>query len=132
MGICGGRVLQALLTSSLCALWTARSVFGSPEIPRPDPNHPTQLVVKYADLDLRRHAGVIELYRRIDQAARAVCAPRSATPSAPTVPDACLRDAIARAVAEINEPALTRYFAIRMQQQRPPDPQFHQPKENPK
>jgi len=131
MGICGRRVLRALLTSSLCALWTARPVFGSPEIPGGD-QKPTQLVVKYADLDLRRHGGVIELYRRIEKAARAVCAPRFATPSTSAVPDACLMDAIARAVAEINEPALTRYFAIRMQQQRPTDPQFHQPKENPK
>jgi UrcA family protein len=90
------------------------------------------LVVKYADLDLRRHAGVVELYRRIEAAARAVCAPRFASASVPATPDVCLTDAIARAVAEINEPTLTRYFAARMQQQTPTDPQLHHPTENPK
>ena len=130
MGTCRRRALRALLTSSLCALWTVWPLSGSPQVRGGDLSHPSQLVVKYADLDLRRHASVVELYRRIEKAARAVCAPRFAAGSAPAVPDACLVDAVARAVAEIDEPALTRYAATRMQQQRPA--QFDQPKENPR
>ncbi len=130
MGIHDRRALRALFSSSLCVLWTAWPLSGSPQAPKGDQNHPSRLVVKYADLDLRRHAAVVELYRRIEEAARAVCAPRSSIPSALATPDACLIDAVARAVAEINEPALTRYFASRMQQPRPPDPQVHQPTEN--
>jgi UrcA family protein len=106
--------LPDLLVSSACALWASQCASAAP-LTEP---HPTQLVVKYADLDLSNRAGVAELYRRIEEAARTVCAPRP--PTAPVQPglDACLVDAITRAVSEINDPALTRYFTTRLQQQR--------------
>jgi UrcA family protein len=121
MGRAVSHPFLGLLASSACALWI--SVSGSaPPQPSAIENHPTQLVVKYADLDLSKRGGVIELYQRIETAARVVCAPRFA--SVPTQPglDVCLSDAITRAVVEINQPGLTHYFTARMQQQRSPDP----------
>lgn len=80
-------------------------------------SHPTRFVVKYADLDLRRPADVIALYRRIEGAARIVCTPPAGpTPKPSPEMDACLTDAMTRAVSEIDEPALTRYFTARMRQ----------------
>jgi UrcA family protein len=102
------------LRDSLCLLLLLWAQPGLGQVTTPTQN-PTRLVVKYADLDLARRAGVIELYRRIENAARAVCtSPDPAAPK-PARTDACLIDAISRAVAEINQPALNRYFTEQTQ-----------------
>jgi UrcA family protein len=98
------------MSDSLCMLFLLWAQPGLAQVSTPNQN-PTRLVVKYDDLDLARRAGVIELYRRIENAARVVCtSPDPAAPK-PAPTDACLTDAVSRAVAEINQPALNRYFA---------------------
>jgi UrcA family protein len=109
--------LPELLVSSACALWASQSACAVVPADPSEP-HPTQLVVKYADLDLSKRPGVAELYRRIEVAAHAVCAPRFPGASIQQGLDACFVDAITRAISEINDPALTRYFTTRLQQQR--------------
>src|SRR5215470_422949 len=121
MGICWKTTLRALLNGSLWMLWMSWPQLGVPQAAGSDQNRPGQLVVKYADLDLSRHAGVVELYRRIEKAARAVCTSRFASAEQPVGPDACFVDAVARAVAEINHPALSRYFTARMEPERAVD-----------
>lgn len=72
--------------------------------------------VKYGDLDLSRTDGAATLYRRINQAARMVCAPldfrQSALPSG--LGDAyksCLSKAVSGAVSKINNPKFSAYVA---------------------
>ena len=60
-------------------------------------------VVNFADLDLARPAAAQELYRRIRNAARAVCA----TYGPVNYERSCAEQAIARAVAEVDAPLLT-------------------------
>jgi UrcA family protein len=80
---------------------------------------PSELIVKYSDLDLTRVSGVVELYRRLEQAARQVCTAVTETGIAPSA--VCVSDAISRAVSEINEPALTRYAAAHGAPSHPPE-----------
>jgi UrcA family protein len=64
-------------------------------------------VVSYADLDLSRPAGAATLYARIRSAAHAVCEPQMTTDLwTYTYSQRCTRDAIARAVADVNAPLL--------------------------
>ena len=82
---------------------TAPAVAGdSSEIPH--------RVVKFADLDLTRGAGVAALYARIQWAARQVCEPMIARdlPSEMRA-RACAAQALDRAVTDVNAPQLTSY-----------------------
>lgn len=66
--------------------------------------------VKYGDLDLNRSQDASRLYKRLDRAARNVCAPlrgRSVTPAAKH--RACVNEAVAKAVSEVDQPLLTQY-----------------------
>lgn len=64
--------------------------------------------VNFADLDVSRSAGAAVLYSRIRSAARDVCEPAIARESmSRTI--RCMDAAIARAVADVNAPALTSY-----------------------
>jgi UrcA family protein len=68
-------------------------------------------VVKFGDLDLNRGAGVEALYLRIKSAAREVCEPEDAAiMKLMRVRFDCRQDAIARAIDEVNSPALTSYY----------------------
>jgi len=69
------------------------------------------LEVSYADLDLTKEAGAERLYLRIRSAARSVCG----TPGLQQIINVsrirqCAEDATARAIAQVNSPALTRYY----------------------
>jgi UrcA family protein len=68
--------------------------------------------VKYGDLDLARGAGAATLYSRIQNAARAVCEPAltSRAWESILVAHRCVEQSIARAVADVNAPALTSYY----------------------
>jgi len=69
-------------------------------------------IVKYTDLDLATHQGSLELYQRIVAAARQVCPlANTADLSALASSRACETRAIARAVSEINSPALAAVYA---------------------
>jgi UrcA family protein len=67
-------------------------------------------VVAYGDLDLSRDSGVATLYARINSAARRVCEPMDDLLEKLSRDRLdCREDAIARAVSEVNSPALTSY-----------------------
>ena len=73
-----------------------------------------QEVVSYSDLDVTQFDGAQALYDRITQAAREVCGRVAPWPvDAGAVVRACRKDATARAVADVNEPALTNYYVAR-------------------
>ena len=93
--------LLATLASPLSALATTINVL------EPAPSR----VVKFGDLDLSRDAGVAALYSRIKAAAREVCVPLdAATMQLVRVRFDCRQGAIARAVGDVNSPALTSYY----------------------
>jgi UrcA family protein len=67
--------------------------------------------VSYSDLNLDRPEGIEALYKRVHSAAANLCAPagtRDTGGLAYTV-QPCIADATSRAVATINNPALTAY-----------------------
>ena len=69
-----------------------------------------QRVVKFADLDLTRGAGVAALYARIQAAAAEVCEPVIARDLASaSYARTCTAAAIGRAIADVNVPQLTSY-----------------------
>jgi UrcA family protein len=67
--------------------------------------------VTYADLDLSTKDGAQTLLKRIDDAALGICGPApvhsSLTPTANTLHERCLREAVDGAVAKIGAPLLT-------------------------
>jgi UrcA family protein len=70
--------------------------------------------VAYGDLDLNRESGVATLYSRINLAARAVCDPLDMLMlNVLRKSFDCRQAAVARAVADVNSPALTRYYLAR-------------------
>jgi UrcA family protein len=70
--------------------------------------------VRYSDLNLATDAGVGTLYRRIANAARLVCPdPYSRDLSVVAASEHCQADAIAKAVAEVNNPRLALMHAAR-------------------
>lgn len=71
---------------------------------------PPKLIVKYGELDMSRAPGATALYNRIHTAAQKVCSQfdgRSLSNNAHM--DACVKRAVAEAVATVNEPTL---FAV--------------------
>ena len=68
--------------------------------------------VKYGDLDLARSAGAATLYSRIQNAANAVCEPGISSNARESMLRTrhCVEQSIARAVADVNAPALTSYY----------------------
>jgi UrcA family protein len=70
--------------------------------------------VRYDDLNLDREAGARKLYERIKDAAEVVCAPFNGRPLSQRMNQvACVTSAMERAVRQVNEPALTRYYLTR-------------------
>jgi UrcA family protein len=67
--------------------------------------------VKYGDLDVTRSPGAATLYSRIRHAAQQVCEPASSAEAryAVLLSRHCMEQSIARAVADVNAPALTSY-----------------------
>jgi len=68
------------------------------------------VVVKYGDLDLATKDGISKLHARLRGAAKQVCRPLdSRLLGISEQYDACVSDAIKRAVADVNNPAVTRF-----------------------
>jgi UrcA family protein len=73
-----------------------------------------QRVVAFADLDMTQTAGAAALYARIKYAAQEVCRPANARDLASGQHgDKCRAQAISRAVAHVNSPALTNYHVAK-------------------
>lgn len=94
-------LLLAASAGSLCA------VAG----PATSGGEPNKRVVKFGDLDLNGSAGTAELYKRIRIAAVAVCEPASPRQlRSVELTEQCMEQAIARAIVDVNAPALTGYY----------------------
>jgi UrcA family protein len=80
---------------------------------------PHSSLVHYSDLNLNRPRDVARLYARITLAADKLCGPRSLTGSYYKRADyeSCYSDAVAQAVARVDQPSLSAYF-----RQRSPEP----------
>jgi len=76
--------------------------------------------VKYGDLNLGHTAGAATLYGRIKSAAAHVCANDSSRELRVTSESrSCMKQAIARAVADVNQPQLTQYYLVKTGQAAP-------------
>jgi UrcA family protein len=71
--------------------------------------------VQYKDLDLSRPHDVAKLYKRITVAAGRVCGSRTLTGSFYRTTDFanCYADAVAQAVARVDQPSVTNYYRER-------------------
>jgi UrcA family protein len=68
-------------------------------------------VVRFADLDLTKSAGVAQLYARLQSAARQVCEPVTEKDlKAEALARACTAHAVERAINDINVPRLASYY----------------------
>jgi UrcA family protein len=97
-------VIPGLMLSTLLGSLGAAQVAAA----RPAPEFLTKRV-KYVDLDLSRADGAAILYSRIRSAAHQVCDPPSSSVFTESfvAARACMRQAIAHAVVDVNAPALT-------------------------
>jgi UrcA family protein len=72
------------------------------------------MLVHFADLDLNNPAGVRALFGRLRGAAEQVCAPLQGRDLSSTwAYHRCVRDALARAVAQVDQPDLSAYYRAR-------------------
>ena len=72
------------------------------------------VTVKFADLDISRPVDATKLYGRIQGAANRVCSAHDRSNFAAQANfKACVRDAIGRAVAKVQSPALTMVYRAR-------------------
>jgi UrcA family protein len=109
-----------LKTVVACSLFaTSLSSLAAVNIPATsEDGHPSR-VVKFADLDLTHSKGAAALYTRIRSAAREVCLPQyNWVMEMRVISDQCRDEAIARAVADVNAPALTAYYQGRTEANR--------------
>jgi UrcA family protein len=74
-------------------------------------NGEREVVVKYGDLNLANPDGVSALYKRLRSAAVRVCETDSQYLEKKTEERACIADAMDRAIARVNNPALTAFAA---------------------
>ena len=77
------------------------------------PSEPRSLIVQFADLNTGTNQGAAALYRRMDTAAGVVCGQRKRTGSliVSETWEACVKNAMQDALAQINRPAVTAYAA---------------------
>jgi len=111
MNICSRPNLKQLTLSILCAaacLASTATVLagdaGMHDVPR--------VTVYYGDLNLQQPASAASLYRRIERAAKRVCArPNAIELRHVYTARKCTEEAINRAVGSINMPTLAQYVA---------------------
>ena len=78
---------------------------------RADTSDIPSVTVKFADLDVSRPAGATKLYGRIQGAANLVCSAHDRSNfTAQANFKACVKDAIGRAVAKVESPALNMVY----------------------
>ena len=109
------RVASVRLTASLLAAAAGAVLFGAAPLTATaatESDAPT-MAVSYADLDLATESGARILFERIEVAADEVC------PAVPDIRDLnrvathsrCVREAIARAVQQVDSPRLAAVFS---------------------
>ncbi|HEX3846291.1 MAG TPA: UrcA family protein [Steroidobacteraceae bacterium] len=100
--------LKAAIYLALCA--TSLAVLSVPAHAGESDEAPGR-VVKFADLDLTRSAGVAALYARLQSAARQVCEPAGTRDlKAEALARTCVAHAVERAINDINVPQLASYY----------------------
>jgi UrcA family protein len=100
--------LKQLTLSVLCAT----ACLASTATVSARPNDVPRVTVYYGDLNLQRPAAVASLYRRIERAAKRVCArPNARDLGQVYAARKCTAEAIDRAVVGINMPTLAQYAA---------------------
>ncbi len=101
-----------LRTVVACSLFaTSLSSFAAVSTSQVSLDDSPSRVVKFADLDLTHSQGAAVLYTRIRSAAREVCLPQyNWLMEMRAISDHCREQAIARAVGDVNAPALTAYY----------------------
>ena len=79
------------------------------------PRAPTEVVVRYGDLDLDTHSGAQQMYSRLDHAARTVCGDaRSPLPlEARHVIRLCEQQAMHQAIEQLGRTELTTMYTAR-------------------
>ena len=79
-----------------------------------DPTDVRTTIVKYADLDVSTPQGAASLYNRIRFASETVCSPSGQGDlAAMSRSQKCVKQAIAGAVAKVNQPALSAVYAAK-------------------
>jgi UrcA family protein len=113
---------RTFVLATFAAAWFAMTATGARAAePTAEPGtEPTKQVVNYGDLNLSNPRGVEELYQRIAAAARRVCdSGESRSLQVQTRDWMCKKQSIARAVAVIDQPALTALHAQKTGQPTP-------------
>jgi UrcA family protein len=105
-------VFGKLLTG---AAMSAISLAGAGAYADSPPLETHSSTVQYRDLDLNRPHDVAKLYKRITVAAGRVCGSRTLTGSFYRAADFanCRADAVAQAVARVDQPSVTNYYRER-------------------
>jgi len=103
------RTWVALLPCAIVSLGCFASAADASDVS----HDPLARTVSFAGLKLSRESDVKLLYGRIHAAAELVCAPLAiGGPIEATLrSQRCIRESVARAIADVNAPALTRYYA---------------------
>jgi UrcA family protein len=99
---------QLTAARTLSALILTASAMAAPAYARPA-DDPVSITVSYADLDIGHPAGAAILLRRVQAAAAQACggAPDIRLLAETAAFERCRREAVNRAVAEVNSPLLT-------------------------
>jgi UrcA family protein len=85
-----------------------------------------QMLVHFADLDLTKPAGISAIYHRLNGAAKAVCAPLASRDVRRALQyRQCVKDALSRAVTEVNQPNLSAYYWAKAQPRNRTPPEHH-------
>jgi UrcA family protein len=101
-----GMIVAAILTSLISSFSAVCNAA--------DPTDVRTTIVKYADLDLSTPQGAASLYNRIRFASETVCSPSGQGDlAAMSRSQKCVKQAIAGAVAKVNQPALSAVYAAK-------------------
>jgi len=101
-----GMIVAAILTSLISSFSAVCNAA--------DPTDVRTTIVKYADLDVSTPQGAASLYNRIRFASETVCSPSGQGDlAAMTRSQKCVKEAIAGAVAKVNQPALSAVYAAK-------------------
>jgi UrcA family protein len=107
-----GMIVAAILTSLISSVSAVCNAA--------DATDARTTVVKYADLDLSTPQGAMSLYNRIRFASETVCSPSDhGDLAAISRSQKCLKQAIAGAVAKVNQPTLSAVYAAKFGVQQP-------------
>lgn len=105
---------RSTIAQALSALVLAASAVGHPAVAQPaDP--PVGVTVSYADLDISRPAGATALLSRLQAAAVQACggAPDVRLLAQGAAFDRCRREAVTRAIAQVDSPTLNEMASRR-------------------